>query len=333
MEKYAGILSILNLVLLIAATACLYFGSILTNIYLLPYLDTVNPHFATVPYIMLAIGGLLLLLSLYGFVAAGLQSRPLLLIYAVTAGVVVLLQLASVYVSWELRNELNNRLMFKQSKIELTDEMRLYWEDEDVKYKWDTLQREYQCCGANTWDRGFHDWSWSRNGEDTPGVPDSCCLEEKENCGQRGNIFEENHPEWKIYIHGCMEVLNQKLHRDIVPDLEVYVGSCALLCLVTIICLVLASANVASISRKEGRDDGLGMYQQPYPGNRYEEMDVHGLKTLDSGLGGGGSLRSVQSHTSRTSDSVRTPIIKQGAPQAHRASLYIEPTSESATVI
>ena len=114
MERYAGILSILNLVLLIAATACLYFGSILCNIYLLPYLDTINPHFATVPYIMLAIGGLLLILSLYGFVAAGLQSRPLLLIYAVAAGVVVLLQLASVYVSWELRNELNNRLMFKQ---------------------------------------------------------------------------------------------------------------------------------------------------------------------------------------------------------------------------
>ena len=114
MEKYAGILSILNLVLLIAATACLYFASILTNIYLLPYLDTVNPHFATVPYIMLAIGVLLLLLSLYGFVAAGLQSRPLLIIYAVIAGVVVLLQLASVYVSWELRNDLNNRLMFKQ---------------------------------------------------------------------------------------------------------------------------------------------------------------------------------------------------------------------------
>ena len=114
MKKYAAILSLLNLLLLIAATACLYFGSILINIYLLPYLDTVNTYFATVPYIMLAIGGLLFPLSLYGVVAAGLQSRPLLLLYAVLAGVVVLLQLASVYVSWELRNELNNRLMFKQ---------------------------------------------------------------------------------------------------------------------------------------------------------------------------------------------------------------------------
>ena len=125
-------------------------------------------------------------------------------------------------------------------------------------------------------------------------------------------------------------MLNERLHRDIVPDLEVYVGSCALLCLVTIICLVLAAANVAGISRKEGGDDGLGMYQQPYPGRRYEEMDLNGLKTLDSGLGGGGSLRSVQS---QASESVRTPIIKQEGPQAHRASLYIEPTSESATVI
>lgn len=126
-------------------------------------------------------------------------------------------------------------------------------------------------------------------------------------------------------------VLNERLPRDIVPDLEVYVGSCALLCLVTIICLVLASANVAGISRKESGGDGLGEYQQPsYPGNRYEETELSGLKTLDSGLGGGGSLRSVRS---QMSEAARTPIIKQEGPLAHRASLYIEPTSESATVI
>ena len=92
-----------------------------------------------------------------------------------------------------------------QIKSELTDEMKLYWEDEEVRQKWDTLQRDYQCCGAHTWERGFQDWSWSSNGQSSPGVPDSCCLEEKENCGQRGNIFEDVHPEWKIYIHGCMD--------------------------------------------------------------------------------------------------------------------------------
>ena len=112
MDKYAGILSVLNLVLLISSTACLYFGSILVNIYLLPYLETINTHFATVPYLILAIGGILLILSIYGIVAAGSQSRALLIIYALIASIVVILQLSSVFVSMELKNQLELKNIF-----------------------------------------------------------------------------------------------------------------------------------------------------------------------------------------------------------------------------
>ena len=112
MDKYVGILSVLNLVLLISSTACLYFGSILINIYLLPYLEIINPHFATVPYLILAIGGVLLLLSIYGIVAAGSQSRALLVLYAVIASIVIILQLASVFVSMELKNDLELKTMY-----------------------------------------------------------------------------------------------------------------------------------------------------------------------------------------------------------------------------
>ena len=28
------------------------------------------------------------------------------------------------------------------------EEMRNYWNDESIQYKWDTLQRDFQCCGA-----------------------------------------------------------------------------------------------------------------------------------------------------------------------------------------
>ena len=112
MEKYVGILCLLNLVLLISSTACLYFGSILVNFYLLPYLETVNAHCATVPYLILAIGAILLLLSMFGIVAAGTKSRPLLVPYAVISSVVVILQLASVFVSMELKNDMELKTMF-----------------------------------------------------------------------------------------------------------------------------------------------------------------------------------------------------------------------------
>ena len=207
--------------------------------------------------------------------------------------------------------------------------MEKYWTDDDVKYKWDTLQRDFQCCGAHNFRTGYQDWDWTKGRGESRGVPDSCCLVETKGCAENDpnifNIDERVHE--KINIHGCLAVMKERLGRDIVPHLLIYIGCCVLLCLLTIISLVLAAAFVANISREE--NDGLGMYQAPHQGNRYEETEdshCNGLKTLDSGLGGG-SLRSV--HTSPP----RTPIIKQGAPAAHRASLYIEPTNESGTVI
>jgi len=331
MEKYVGILCLLNLVLLISSTACLYFGSILVNFYLLPYLETVNAHCATVPYLILAIGAILLLLSMFGIVAAGTKSRPLLVTYAVISSVVVILQLASVFVSMELKNDMELKTMFVTRSSDIMDEIGMYWEDDDVKYKWDTIQRDFQCCGVFTFKTGYQDWSRASNSQSRrnvrKGVPDSCCLEEDTGCGENDlDIFGDKFAYEKIYVHGCLAVMKEKLTRDIVPNLLVYIGCCVLLCLITIISLVLAAAFVASISRAEGGDDGLGMYQAPHQGNRYEETDITGLKTLDSGLGGG-SLRSV--HTSPP----RTPIIKQGAPTSHRASLYVEPSNESGTVI
>merc|ERR1712013_198550 len=66
--SYTPALCVLNLVILVSSTACLYLGSILVNIYLLPYLYLVSSNFATVPYLILGIGGLLLLVSIFGIV-------------------------------------------------------------------------------------------------------------------------------------------------------------------------------------------------------------------------------------------------------------------------
>ena len=109
---YVPALCILNLFLLVSSTACLYLGSIMINIYLLPYLDLMNAHFATVPYLILAIGGLLLLVSIFGIAAAAAKSRVLLLIYSIVLGLAFVLQLASIFTSMELRNELQLKLMF-----------------------------------------------------------------------------------------------------------------------------------------------------------------------------------------------------------------------------
>lgn len=268
MGKYAAVLSILNLVMLVASTACLYLSSILINIYLLPYLELVNTHFTTVPYLILAIGFMLFILSMFGVVAAGLKSRAALIIYAVLMSIIVVIQLASIFVTMELRNEMERKVMFQTTSPEMHEEMRNYWNDESIQYKWDTLQRDFQCCGALNLRTGFQDWDRVnqdiRNTVRRRGVPNSCCLVESEGCGEHDtDIFTDQLAYEKIHIHGCLAIMKERLNRDVEPLLLTYIGSCVVLALLSIISLVLASAFVASINRKEKGQDGLGMYQVP----------------------------------------------------------------------
>ena len=351
---YPIVLSVLNLVLLISSTACLYLSSIMINIYLLPYLEVVNSHFGTVPYLILTIGFLLLVFSMFGIAAAGTSSRPALIIYAVAMSIAVLVEMTSIFVSMELRQSLEQRLMFRtvlktfqsgflvhikvlfQVQPGMIEEMKLYWVDEDVKFKWDTLQRDFQCCGALNFKTGYTDWDRYTRDVMLPGVsqyqqrrgvPDTCCLEESPGCGVKDtDIFTDIRAHEKIFTHGCLAVMKERFYRDIAPLLLTFIGCCVALTLLCIVCLVLASAYVASINRKMNYEkDGMGLYTVPMgdqqPGtNRYDETSIH-LKTLDSGLAGGGSLRSS------LNTPPRTPIIRQGT-GSHRASLYIEPTSE-----
>ena len=112
MGHYGAAISVLNVALFVSSTACLYLSSIMINIYLLPYLEAVNSHFATVPYLILAIGMLLFLVSLLGLAAAATKSKPALISYAALMSVVAVLQMASIFVSLELRQELETKLMF-----------------------------------------------------------------------------------------------------------------------------------------------------------------------------------------------------------------------------
>jgi len=341
---YVPALCILNLALLVSSTACLYLGSIMINIYLLPYLSLISSNFSTVPYLILSIGGLLLLVSICGIIAAGLKSRAALISYSIVLGLVFCLQLASIFTSMELRNELELRRLFQTRNNDVTEEMRMYWVDEDIKFKWDTLQRDFQCCGSYNLMTGFQEWdfpntfgvqgqSWDNN--QGKRLPDSCCIEESEGCGNHASYFTDQLAYEKINMHGCFTIMKNRLHRDIAPVLLYYIISAVVLALLTILTMVLAAAYVAAITRKDNQEkDGMGMYQMPGGGghhagtNRYEDTTISRpyVDTLDSGIMNG-SLRSLRSQYSHLQEQ---PIIKG---DSHRASLYIEPSNEAGTVI
>jgi len=337
---YVPSLCALNLVLLVSSTACLYLGSIMVNIYLLPYLSLISTNFATVPYLILGIGGLLLPVTILGIVAAFSSSRPALVSYAVLLGLIFCLELGSIFTSMELRNNMMLPRMFESRTKAVYDEMSFYWDDEDIKYKWDTLQRDFQCCGAFQ-KNAYVDWeqrlrssshlSRSNNLQRT-GVPDSCCIDEDEGCAKSVDLTAQSVYD-KIYMHGCFYIMKHRYDRDIVPILLAYIISSVVLTLITLITLVLAAAFVAAITRNQNQDrDGLGMYQMPgghnSGTNRYADTTISKpySDTLDSGIVNG-SLRSLKSQYSQLQEQ---PIIKG---ENQRSSLYIEPSNEAGTVI
>ena len=120
MGLYIHAICLLNLVLFISSGACLYLVSIMINIYLLPSLELITSLFITVPYLILAIGGLILLNSMFGIIATLFKSRVSLTIYAIILGVVFPLQLASIFTSMELRNNLESRALFQTVSERLT---------------------------------------------------------------------------------------------------------------------------------------------------------------------------------------------------------------------
>jgi hypothetical protein len=54
-------------------------------------------------------------------------------------------------------------VFFFKHKPKVYEEMKLYWENENIQLKWDTLQRDFQCCGVLNFRTGFLDWDRHQN--------------------------------------------------------------------------------------------------------------------------------------------------------------------------
>ena len=100
---------------------------------------------------------------------------------------------------------------------EVIPELTRYETESWVRYKWDTLQSEYMCCGGYGQHQGFTDWKHTFMGDSKKSVPDSCCLFEAPGCGQ--NLFEITDIRMivqKININGQLDQLLPASYRNYV---------------------------------------------------------------------------------------------------------------------
>jgi len=203
---------------------------------------------------MITLGVYTFLVCIFGFFTSGSENRPMIAGYAVLLALAFLAQLASIFMAMELRTEVNKNIT---PTSEIIAELNKYGLDPKITSKWDTLQREFHCCGGTGHLIGYENYRNTPLGAKNS-VPDSCCVHYSENCGANMLQNDKATIQNDIHINGCMEILTDKLRTDVIPMMVVYAIIGVILALTELITVVLACAYVAQIMRRKRRAEEYG---------------------------------------------------------------------------
>jgi hypothetical protein len=247
--KYQKFLNLSNVFLLITSTILIFTAIVLMKFYHVTKLDFWHALFAIVPPYIIVLGFYTFGVCFFGFAISGSERRALLAVYAVLLAIAFVAQIGSIFMSLELRSVIEQE---KVTAANVNDDLMLYGVDHSITAKWDELQRYYHCCGANNFLTGYNDYRSTPIGRNFS-VPDSCCHQQTTDCGY--GIFKQSEDQIinKIFVNGCLTLLQYQLETDVVPMMVGYAVVGVILALVELITVVLASAYVAQITRRERR--------------------------------------------------------------------------------
>jgi len=247
-SQYQKYLVLSSILLIITSTILIFTAVILMKFYHMTKLGFWSSYFETVPYYMITLGIYSFVLGLFGACITPLGNKATLIVFSVLMAIAFLAQLGSIFTALEVRTELEN----DDGYDGVHQEMKLYKSDPAVAAKWDALQTDMHCCGATGGFKGFRNWD-GRLDDSERSVPDSCCRNQKKDCGKGMLDQDDEDIRQDIYTDGCVEILKDKLKEEVVPMMWVYAGIGVILAIIEIISVVLAAAYVAQINRRTSR--------------------------------------------------------------------------------
>jgi len=250
-ERYITLATWCLMVFSIIAT---FYGFLLVHWYLMPNLYFWDTTFYIAPYTMLGMGLYTLLVAVFGMTMKGYDKRRWFVMYAFLLSIAFAGQLVSVYFIWQIRTLVS---LGSVGGSHVVDALSMYQIDSSVTKTWDDMQSRLMCCGGNNWIIGYKDYSGTPFGQEDDSVPDSCCINPHEGCGQgilhKGTIAVQD----KIFVHGCIEVLTRWLENEVVNLIPIYAAVSLGVALIEIITVALASAYVAQITRRRHGEEIL----------------------------------------------------------------------------
>lgn len=203
------------------------------------YIDLMESGtFPVSTYLLLASGGLIIIVGMIGCCGAAKDIRFLLLLYTLFLLLIFLLEALAGVLAYMYEGAIHEEIKRTLNKTMLEN---YYFSIEKTKAI-DDMQTTFQCCGAGS----YQDWRYSRwLHEDTITVnkaPDSCCKSPSYQCASR------DHPS-NIYHKGCAKKLEDFFRENLF-----IIGSIGLgLCCLQILGILLACCLMQRIKKTKPR--------------------------------------------------------------------------------
>jgi len=181
-----------NLIFAISGIALLVTGIVVRTAYS-HYLTFVGDAILSAPILLIAIGAVIFVVAFSGCCGAVKENRCLLLTFSVLLAVIFIMEIAAGITAYVMKDKLNEQIPKQMKKTIANFNQTGY---DGVTDTWKLVQHEMKCCGI----QGPADWNkvFPYN-ETKTNVPDSCCKEEMDGCGE-GAISSDS-----IYKQGCLD--------------------------------------------------------------------------------------------------------------------------------
>ena len=242
---------IINITLLISSLILMGTGASLMGFYRIQMLEVITIDFLVVPTVLTGGGIFTLLVAIFGMVAVAKEDYCLMITYSILVALDFLILLGGIVSSVRLLFDIQVGFL----NADVIPELSSYETNTWVQYKWDTIQREFTCCGGYGYAQGYTDWKHTSMGGARNSVPDSCCLYETPGCGS--DLFKINDLRvivLKINVHGCLAVMQRRLETHVTVILMVFAGVGSVLAVVELLAIVLACCLANTFSGQDEYD-------------------------------------------------------------------------------
>lgn len=157
---------VINFMFLLTAILIVTVGTAIGTIFG-DFENFIDSHFFSPAHLLVAIGFIMMFVSIFGCIGAVKESTAMINIYGVLLAIVFVLEVAAAISAFALRGQVEEMV-----HRTITESMTNYKGNPNVAQSVDFMQRVLECCGVEN----YHDWEvFLPNTTGAIEMPDSCC--------------------------------------------------------------------------------------------------------------------------------------------------------------